>query len=177
MGDLHGDTQLEGGEGRYRACVSEAWEGAPGRPVPGFVLALALRAAGQASELPRPVSFTGSIIQVPRFGGVEIEVSKLSNGDRTAALRVSMTQSEAPILEGLLWTVADDLPGYAVEFAAIPEHPGPEGLPSVTDFAADAGRPMPRAEHRYWAPDGSLLVSAQASLICRPNPQRSGFPS
>jgi hypothetical protein len=108
MGDLHGDRQLEGGEGRDR------------------------------------VSFTDSFIQVPRFAGVEIEVSKLSNGDRNAALRVSMTQSEAPILEGLLWTGAEELPGYAVEFATIPEHPGPEGLPSVTDFAADAGRPMPR---------------------------------
>ena len=41
-------------------------------------------------------SFTDSFIQGPRFAGVEIEVSKLSNGDRNAALRVSMTPSAHP---------------------------------------------------------------------------------
>jgi len=145
MGNLELDTQLGGGQGRYRARVREDWEGAPGRPAGGFLASLALRAAGRDSGLSRPVSFTGTFVQQPRFGGVEIEVSKLSNGDRTAALRVSLTQSEAPILEGLVWTAADDLPGYAVEFAPIPEHPGPEGLPSVIEVAAEAGRPMSRA--------------------------------
>lgn len=145
MGDLERDTQLDGGSGRYRAYASEAWERAPGRPTGGFLAALALRAAGETAELPRPVSFTGSFIGPADFGPVEIEVSKLFTSDQTAALRVSMTQSEAPILEGLVWTAADELPGYAVEFAPIPEYPGPEGLPSVTEIASQAGRPMPRA--------------------------------
>lgn len=135
MGDLQSDTRLEGGAGRYRGRSSEDWDGAPGRRAGGFRSVLALRAVGEASELPRPVSSTG----IPRFGDVEIEVSTLSRSDWTAALRVSMTQSEAPILDGSLWTAAGDLPGYTVEFAAIPEYPGPEGLPSVTEIAARAG--------------------------------------
>ena len=147
MGNLERDTRLEaldGPDSRYRASVGRAWEAAPGRPAGGFLAALALRAAGEVSDLPRPVSFSGHFVQPARFGELEIGVSTLSRGKRTAALRVSMTQSEAPILEGLLWTGAEELPGYAAEFVTIPEHPGPEGLPSVTDFAADAGRPMPR---------------------------------
>jgi acyl-CoA thioesterase len=144
MGDLDCDTRLEGSAGCYRARVSEAWEGAaPGRPASGLLAALALRAAGDSSGLPRPVGFTVSFTGRPRFGEVEIGVSTLSSGDRTAALRVSMTQSEAPVLEGLVWTAAGELPGYAVEFAPIPEYPGPEGLPSVNEIAADAGRPLP----------------------------------
>lgn len=285
MGNLERDTRLGGAEGRYLARVGESWEGPPGRPAGGFLASLALRAAGRDSGLARPVSFTGTFVRPPRFGGVEIEVSKLSNGDRTAALRVSLTQSEAPILEGLVWTAADELPGYAVEFAPIPEHPGPEGLPSVTEAAAQAGRPLPRAwggiefrsrwgepgdpgaprepvarswhrfqpepsfadpfvdaarlvflseatalspllfhageciqrvpflascldlsvqfhrdtrtadwlmleasvpaaarglahvEHRFWGPDGTLVASARATLLCRPNPRGSGRPS
>lgn len=144
MGDLERDTRLAGSDGRYRGSVSEDWENAPGRPAGGFLAALALRAAGMATALPRPVSFAVHFVRPARFGEVALTVSTLEESVRTAALRVSMTQSEAPILEGLVRTAADELPGYAVEYAPIPEHPGPEGLPSVTEAAEQAGRPLPR---------------------------------
>jgi len=140
MGDLERDTRLEGEAGLYRAPLSRAWEGAPRTPIGGFLAALALRAAGQATPLARPVSFACQFARRPRFAPVDLAVSTLCESERTAALRVSITQSEAPILEALVWAVAEELPGYAVEFAAMPEHPGPEGLPSVLAAAHEQGR-------------------------------------
>ena len=111
-----------------------------GRTAGGFPAAPALRTVGEATESPWPVRFTGSATGAAPSGCVGVEVAKPFTGDRTAALRVSMTQSEAPTLEGSVWTAADEMPGYAAESASIPEYPGPEGLPSVTGLAGRSGR-------------------------------------
>jgi acyl-CoA thioesterase len=143
MGDLERATRLEGGDGRYRGVLSADWEGPGGVPAAGVLAALALRAAGCETSFRRPVSFAGHFVRTPRFGEVDLRVVPLHESERTAALRVTLTQSEAPILEASVWAAAEAMPGYAVEFAPIPEHPGPEGLPSILEAAEQRGNPLP----------------------------------
>jgi acyl-CoA thioesterase len=144
VGDLEHDTRLEAAADALHARPSRDWEGAPDSPAGGFLAALALRAAGCATRLPRPVSFACQFVRQPSFDPVLVRVSTLHASERTAALRVSMTQSEAPTLEALVWAAANDMPGYAVEFAPIPEFPGPEGLPSIFAAAPAGGAQVPR---------------------------------
>lgn len=170
MGDLERDTRLDGTPDALRAELSRDWEGAPGSPAGGFLAALALRAAGCATPLPRPVSFACQFVRQPSFGPVQVRVSTLHASERTAALRVSMTQSEAPTLEALVWAAANDMPGYAVEFAPIPEFPGPEGLPSIFAAGPAACAGVPRcwqhAEFRCVAP-GALVNGARRDPVLR----------
>ena len=48
-------TRLEGDAGRYSVVLSDAWE--IWGPSGGYLAALALRAAGDCAEIPRPASF------------------------------------------------------------------------------------------------------------------------
>jgi acyl-CoA thioesterase len=140
--DLERDTRLQrlgASAGRYRARVPAHWEGLPGMPVGGLVAALALRAAGDTSGLPRPVSVACQFVRPARIGPVDLSVAALHRSERTAALRVSLTQSGASVLEMLAWAAAEEMPGFAVDHASIPEHPGPEGLPSTLEAARSAG--------------------------------------
>ena len=130
--DLQESTELKGGSGRYRADLEPSWGGLAGAPAGGYLAALALRAAGRESGLPRPVSIHCHFLQVPRSGAeVQLEVQTLRATKRTAALRVTMAQAGQPMLEALAWTAADELPGY--DFAAhAPAHAArPEDWQSI----------------------------------------------
>jgi acyl-CoA thioesterase len=97
VGDFVAQTALEPiGEHRYRAVLSEDWM--LWGPAGGYVSAIALRAAGEASSFRRPASFACQYLSVARFAPVELHVESLRSGRRTEALRVAMTQDGRLVL-------------------------------------------------------------------------------
>ncbi len=141
MGDFGDDTKLEGDTGSYRATLSEDW--AIWGPNGGYLAAIALRAAGAATPLPRPASFTCHFLSIAEFAEVEIEVVPLRVAKRAASLRVSMRQGERAILEAIAW-VTDHVSGLEHADVTMPEVASPEELPSAADVV-----PPEIFAHRY----------------------------
>jgi acyl-CoA thioesterase-2 len=109
MGDLARDTAVEGGEGRYRAVLSEDWE--IWGPMGGYVAAVALRAIG--GEVPdgfQPAGFTCQFLSVARFEAVAIAVTVRRASRRATALDARVTQNGTAILDAQAWfTVPGDV--------------------------------------------------------------------
>ena len=162
MGDFVADTCVEYREcseglgSRYRAVLSPAWD--VWGPLGGYLAAIAMRALGAASELPRPASFQCLFLSVARFGEVDLEVVSLRRGRRSQALAVSMTQLGRPILTAWGWTVDVGLPGLEHAHGAMPEMPPAAALRSFSELADDFDTWSP-----VWrAIDGRPLVWSDA---------------
>lgn len=135
MGNLADDTAVSGGDGRYVATLREDWN--IWGPNGGYLAAVALRAAGAHSSQPRPASLMCHFLGVAAFDDVELEVVTLRAARRAEAMRVSMTQGGRPMLEALVWTVADELDGLVHDMAVAPGIGGPDDYGSIDDLAPD----------------------------------------
>jgi acyl-CoA thioesterase len=143
MGDLAEDTAIEGSDGRYRARLSRDWE--IWGPNGGYLAAIALRAAGAATSLPRPASFACHYLSVAEFDAVELTVTPLRQGKRAASLRVSMTQRERAILEAIIWVVGE-VNGLDHDELRMPHVPLPGQLRSVEELIESEGG----SAHAFW---------------------------
>lgn len=108
MDDFREATALELiAEGRWRANVYRDW--ALWGPAGGYLTALALRAAGEATTFNRPISLSCQFLNIAKFEPLEIVVSSLRAGKRSEALRVELIQHERLILSTQIWVGnADD---------------------------------------------------------------------
>jgi acyl-CoA thioesterase II len=127
------DTAVRREGDRLLATLSPAWE--VWGPFGGYVVAVALRAMGAATELRRPASFACSFLSVARFGDVELDVKTLRRGKRSHALRVEMSQGGEPILCAQGWAVADGMDGLVHEHATMPDVLPPDRVPSFAERA------------------------------------------
>jgi acyl-CoA thioesterase len=135
MGDFVEQTALEPiAKRRYRAVLSKDWM--LWGPAGGYVSAIALRAAGEASSFRRPVSYACQYVNVARFDAVELQVESLRRGKRTEALRVTMTQDEKLILTAQIWAV-NEHEGMLHDFVPAPELPGPDTLKRIEELRPD----------------------------------------
>lgn len=144
MGDFVADSAVEGSDGRYRATLSRDWE--IWGPNGGYVAAIALRAAGAATELPRPASFAGHFLGVADFDVVDLQVTTLRATKRAASLRVSMTQRDRPIFEAMVWAIGDAA-GLEHDVATMPAVPPPSALKSMEELVPAADL---QQRHRFW---------------------------
>ena len=144
MGDFAADTAVHGGEGRYRAVLSEDWN--IWGPNGGYLAAIALRAAGAANGLTRPASLSCQFLAVPQFGPVDLEVVTLRASKRAAALRVSLVQANRHCLEALVWVVVDGHEGLEHQAEAMPDVPAPDAVPSFDERRRESDPPG----HRFW---------------------------
>ena len=142
MGDLAVDTAVEDlGEGRFRATLSPDWE--IWGPMGGYVAAIALRAAGATTQHPHPAAFSCHYLGVARFEPVDIRVEARKEGRAASSHRVEITQDGRPILDAIVWSVADN-DGLEHDETTPPAVPDPDGLPSLADLLpADAQPPFP----------------------------------
>jgi acyl-CoA thioesterase II len=131
MGDFVADTAVEGADGHYRAHLSRDWE--IWGPNGGYVAAIALRAAGAATSLRRPASFSGHFLNVAEFDVVDLEVTTLRAAKRAASLRVSMTQANRSIFEAIVWVVGD-VDGLEHDATTMPPVPRPAQLESMEEL-------------------------------------------
>jgi acyl-CoA thioesterase II len=125
-GDFEKDTAIEGGDGRYRATLSDAWE--IWGPAGGYVSAIALRAAGAHSRFKRPASYACNYLGVGQFAPIEIVVSTLRSAKRSEVIRVSLVQNEQAFLDATVWTIDVGMKGLEFDAAPMPDVPGPDGL-------------------------------------------------
>jgi len=116
-------TALEGGDGSYSICLSEAWE--IWGPSGGYLAAITLRAAADCAEIRRPASYYCHFLGSPDFSEVEVEVEVLKRGRRSESLAVTMSQRGKPILTALVRTAAETA-GYEHQEAVAPEVAPPE---------------------------------------------------
>lgn len=119
------------GENVWSAEIREDW--ALWGPSGGYLAALALRAAGEATTFPRPVSFACQFLSRANFAPARIQVASLRRGKRTEALRVDLTQGDKLILTAQVWTGAESAPGMEHDFASTADFPDPETLPTYAE--------------------------------------------
>lgn len=144
MGDFDRDTAVTGAGGQYSAHLSRDWE--IWGPNGGYVAAIALRAAGRATPLRRPASFSAHFLAVGEFAAVDLAVQVLRQTKRAASLRVSMSQGDKLLLEALVWVI-DDLQGLEHDVSPMPNVPRPEGLKSIDELLAGEER---RVTYPFW---------------------------
>ena len=131
MGALDVDTSIIGGPQRGTVALSRDWE--IWGPNGGYLAAIALRAAGGATELTRPVSFTAHFLGVAEFAPVDLAVRSLRRTKRAESLAVSMTQAGRPVLEAMAWVAAGDGEGLAHDAWTMPEVPAPETVGTMAE--------------------------------------------
>ena len=137
------------GDGRFEARLDRAWE--IWGPMGGYAATVALRAAGAAATFDRPASFACQYVGVASFDGpVALDVVTVRTTKTAEALRVSMSQAGRPILEALVWAVADGLTGLDHDVAEAPAVPGPLELPTVEERFAAQGEPSPPPPFPFW---------------------------
>jgi len=145
VGALGADTAVvpADGPGRFRASLARDWE--IWGPNGGYLASVALRAAGAATQLPRPATFSCLFIGVGSFDtDVDIEVTSIRRAKRAEAMRVCITQDDRALLEAHVWAVDDGLPGLEHDVAVAPDVPGPDELKSFEELAPD------EKPHRFW---------------------------
>lgn len=173
MGDLEHDTAVRAtGDGRYQAMLSPEWE--IWGPMGGYVASCALRAAGQAGHHPRPAAFSCQYLGAARFAPVDITVATRKDGRSACAQRVEVSQEGRPILDAMVWSVADDVEGLEHDDTVAPDVPGPDELLSMTELVPDEGpspyafwrnlEAKPTRFHRPWPPTESLAPQWQEWL-------------
>src|SRR6266446_5817435 len=138
MADFLADTLIEsipGDADRFRAELSPKW--AVWGPNGGYLAAIALRAAMARSRAARPASFHCHFLAVGEFAPVELRVVPVGGGKRAESLRVEIIQQERLLLTATVWMVADGLQGYAHDFAAAPDVPGPHALRGYQELAEE----------------------------------------
>jgi acyl-CoA thioesterase II len=142
VGDLEADTAVRAcGEGRYQATLSAEWE--IWGPMGGYVAACGLRAAGAASEQPRPAAFSCHYLGIARFGVVDVRVETRKGGRTACSQRVEITQEGRPILDAMVWSTGDAVEGLEHDETEAPGVPGPEGLATMEELVPDREVPYP----------------------------------
>lgn len=126
MGALDADTTLEGGDGHYRAHLSEEWR--IWGPNGGYLAVTALRAAGAHTPFRRPASFACHFLGVADFTDVDLHVRTLRRTKRAESLAVSMGQHGNAILEAIVWIVEDGLDGLEHASLTMPDVVSPAEL-------------------------------------------------
>ena len=145
MGALGDDTAVEavdGGAGRFRARLARDWE--TWGPNGGYLASVALRAAGAATDLPRPATFSCLFLGVGAFEDVDIDVVSLRRTKRAEALRVDIVQGDRTLLEAHVWAVDDGMPGLEHDLAVAPDVASPDELRSTDELQPDA------SPHAFW---------------------------
>ena len=144
MGELGADTAVRSvGEGRYTASLSPDWE--IWGPNGGYVASVLLRAIEAASTRARPVSLACQFLAVAAFDDVVLTTGVVRQTRSADAFRVSMTQGERRIAEGLAWVADADLPGYTHQSEPAIDAPGPDDLTPAADL-----RPEDAPSFAFW---------------------------
>jgi acyl-CoA thioesterase len=138
MGDLDKDTAVTAlDDGRYRARLSDEW--AIWGPNGGYVVAVALRAAGLATGRERPVSISAHLLSVAAFDEVELTTTVLRRSRFATSVRVSLAQGDQPVVEALVWGIDGGAVELHHEIATMPDIPPPGSTPSYDERVAELG--------------------------------------
>ena len=121
--------------GRYRGLLDAEWFA--WGPFGGYLAAIAMRAVGAESSLPRGATFSGVFLNAGGPGEVDVQVESLRQGKRAEALRVTIAQQGKQLFQALCWMVGDDLQGLSHDHAHMPPVLPPGNLRPYSELADD----------------------------------------
>jgi acyl-CoA thioesterase len=171
MGNLCSDTQVEDlASGRFVATLSPDWQLVG--PNGGYLAAVALRAAQRLAGGSEPASISCQFLTAARFGRVELTACLLRATERATALRVSMVQGAAHLLEALVWARPDRSDGPTVSWGSMPAVPGPQRLQDLRPQLLEGNGWVPRWHERQ--PAGGT-DRERAPVHLGPVPARAGL--
>jgi acyl-CoA thioesterase-2 len=145
MPDFDEASRVEGARGCYRAALAPDWF--VWGPMGGYVAAIAFRALADASVQPRPATFACQFLRAGSAGPVEVRVQSVRGGRRSEALRATLLQDGAPLLEASAWFVADALEGFEHSLGNMPDVPLPERLQPYHELAENYASWFPIWKH------------------------------
>jgi acyl-CoA thioesterase len=154
MGDFAADTELTpAGESEGRTVwtreVSRDWE--IWGPNGGYMVALALRAAGQHSGLGRPANVSVHFLGPAGFDeSVTITAGTLRASRKASSVQVEITQGDRRVLQAMVWAVDAHLLGLAHTYGRPPDVPAWHQLPTLDQRWADSGQSRPPSRYRFW---------------------------
>ena len=134
MGDFAQDTEVSGGDGRYRARLSPDWE--IWGPCGGYLATVALRAAGAHSQFDVPASLYCQFLGGAAFDDVDIETETRRAGRRSESVRATMTQRGRPVCEIQTW-IAMEGDGLRHDWTEKPDVAGPAAVPTIQEQWSD----------------------------------------
>jgi acyl-CoA thioesterase len=123
--DLETATAVTGADGEYRATLTDDW--LLWGPGGGYTSAIALRAAGELSDLARPTSYFCHFVRPLGVGEVEITAKFIQKGKRSESITVEIHQNGKIALTALIRTAAATA-GYTHQHADPPDAPKPEDV-------------------------------------------------
>lgn len=123
--DLASATQLSGSDGNFQIELSDRWR--LWGPSGGYMSAIALRAAGEISNLTRPVSYYCHFLKSPAFDEVQVEAVFERAGRLSESISITFSQNGEPVLKALVRTAADST-GHTHDDAQIPTSTLPDEI-------------------------------------------------
>ena len=119
-------TRLSGDGGRYQIDLNPHWMGFH-TLFGGYLAAIAMRAASQASGFRRAASLSCHFLRGGQPGPAEVVVESLRANKRSESLRVSLIQQQERILEALVW-IGVEGEGFTLSHDPIPDVPPASAL-------------------------------------------------
>jgi acyl-CoA thioesterase len=154
MGDFSADTALTpagatGENTRFTRLVHRDWE--IWGPNGGYMVALALRAAGVHSRRDRPANVSVHFLGVAGFDEpVTIAASTLRASRTATSVQVEIAQGDRRVLQAMVWAVDAELPGLTHVHVDPPDVPPWHQLPSIDQRWEASGQPRPPSRYRFW---------------------------
>ncbi|MGH2958764.1 MAG: acyl-CoA thioesterase domain-containing protein, partial [Solirubrobacterales bacterium] len=139
--DLELATALTGAAGEYSATLTDDW--LLWGPGGGYTSAIALRAAGELSELARPTSYFCHFVRPLAVGEITLTANFVQKGKRGESISVHVHQNGKVALTALIRTAAETS-GYTHQFVDAPKAPPPA---EVEEFRWDGGR---SEQYTFW---------------------------
>lgn len=125
MGNFEEATAIDGSGGEYKAEIDGDW--CVWSPAGGYLMAMALRAAGRHSSFGAPLSLSCHFLSAPKLGPIRLEVRSLRKARVAESVRVTLQQGDRPALEALIWC-GEPVDGYTHLDAPMPDVPSHEGI-------------------------------------------------
>lgn len=150
---LASDTALRETPEGFQATLNPDWE--TFGPCGGYLAAIALRAVGQHTGRPRPVSISCAFLRRGAAGPADITVRTLAETRRASSVVVRVIQDARPLMEAFVWVVNGDLAGPAHDAAPMPSVTPPEELREL-DTLLPPGYTRPFASWRKGVEERTL---------------------
>jgi acyl-CoA thioesterase len=160
--------RFEGGEGAYRLLIDDRWEAQPGNVFGGFLVAVAVRAAGLVASTGAPASVACQFLRPTRTGiPLDVEVMSIRRGRTNELLAVTAVQETKTVMSAQVRVVdAGSGPTYAPPRRPAPADP--TSFPLLNDVLRNGGlqpaNNLNQIEVRVSGPDGESDSGAWCRL-------------
>ncbi len=138
------DTAIGESSDHARIALRSAWDAIG--PNGGFLAALALRAAGNAAELERPIAIHTTFLRPPTHGEVVLSSRLLRRSRRSEAIEVAVEQDSELVTTSLVRTMSSR-DGIEHDYrTTCPAPDGPESFRDLVDLLPDGAALPPIAD-------------------------------